>query len=393
MRVMITSPPTDRLYDVGDKDQQVQARLDQRYMASAIRFARKHEGLTADNPSVGALIVRYENNQPIIVGRGVTEVGGRPHAEVVALNEAGDLAKGACAYVTLEPCAHFGKTPPCANALIAAGVTRVVVAANDPDSRVSGKGFETLHAAGIQVVTNVLVEKAEYGLAGFLKRTAEKRSFITLKLAMTADGIMGAHSGEQIKITNEISNAQVHIMRAINDAILVGSGTVINDDPSLSCRLPGLVDRSPARVILDRRLQVSAKSQLLQTADKSPTTIATSSTNTIVSPLKNLGINILDLNGMNEDQQLAHVMEKLAGQGISTLLVEGGVQVANAFLKAGLVDRLVVFQSDKKIGAIDGAVKAPITPQIIGVDFVLKNQLTFGSDIMYVYQPKNKANG
>lgn len=387
---MTTSPPNDKLDDVGEYSRQEQICLDQRYMAAAIRFARKHEGLTAENPSVGALIVRFENNQPIIVGRGVTELGGIPHAEVVALDEAGDLAKGACAYVTLEPCVHFGKTPPCANALIAAGITRVVVAANDPDNRVSGKGFDMLRAAGIEVVTDLLSDKAELGLAGFLTRTTKKRPFITLKLAMSADGIMGAHSGKQIKITNEISNAQVHIMRAINDAILVGSGTVVNDDPSLSCRLTGLADRSPIRVILDRRLQISTKSQLLQTANKTPTIVVTSSKNGILPVLQSHDVSVIDLAGVNDEQQLRHVMETLADQGISTLLVEGGAQVAAAFLKAGLVDRLVIFQSDKKIGMIDGAVAAPITPQNASDGFTLKNQLTFGSDIMYEYQPKDR---
>lgn len=386
---MTTSPPTDRLHYVGESGQQQQIRLDQRYMSAAIRFARKHEGLTGDNPSVGALIVRFENNQPIIVGRGVTQIGGRPHAEVVALNEAGDLAKGACAYVTLEPCAHFGKTPPCANALIAAGITRVVVATNDPDTRVSGKGFDTLRAAGIDIVTDVLAEKAEYGLAGFLTRTTKDRPFITLKLAMTADGIMGAHSGEQIKITNATSNAQVHVLRAINDAILVGSGTVINDDPSLSCRLSGLEGRSPTRVILDRRLQISAKSQLLQTADKTPTIIATNSTSPIFGPLQNLGVELIDLTEVNDDQQLFHVLDNLAEQGFSTILVEGGARVAAVFLKSGFVDRLVIFQSDRTLGVIDGAVNAPVTPQNAGDHFILKNQLTFGSDIMYEYEPKD----
>lgn len=387
---MTTSPPNDRLQGVGKIGRQEQFRLDERFMAAAIRFARKHEGLTAKNPSVGALIVRFENNQPTIVGRGVTEFGGRPHAEVVALNQAGELVDGACAYVTLEPCAHFGKTPPCANALIAAGITRVVIAANDPDTRVSGKGFETLRAAGIDVVTGVLAKEGEYGLAGFLTRIEKKRPFITLKLAMTANGIMGAHTGEQIKITNKTSSDQVHIMRAINDAILVGSGTVINDDPSLRCRLNGLADRSPTRVILDRRLQISAKSQLLLTADKTRTIIATSSKNAILHPLQNMGVSMIDLSDVNEDQQLLYVMRNLADQGISTLLVEGGAQVAAAFLKARLVDRLVIFKSNKELGVLDGAVKAPVTPQNIENDFCLKNQLTFGTDIMYEYQPKDR---
>ncbi len=390
MRLMKIDPPTDRLEIAGDISSQAQARLDERFMAAAIRLARKHEGLTAENPSVAALIIRFENSIPIIVGQGVTEIGGRPHAEVIALGKAGHLAKGACAYVTLEPCSHFGKTPPCVNALISAGITRVVVAANDPDTRVSGKGFETLRSAGIDVVTGVLAKDAEYGLAGFLRRTTKKRPFITLKLAMSADGIMGAHSGEQVKITNNISNAQVHILRAINDAILVGSGTIINDDPSLTCRLNGLTDRSPKRVILDRRLQISAKSHLIQTADKTSTIIATKSKNEVLQPLQNQGVSILDLVNIREDQQLYYMVGELADRGISTLLVEGGAQIAKSFLDARLVDRLVIFQSNKNLVGINDAVKAPISPQNID-DFVLKNQLTFGSDIMYEYEPQNRV--
>ena len=179
-------------------------------------------------------------------------------------------------------------------------------------------------------------------------------------------------------------------MRAFNDGILVGSGTVNNDDPSLLCRLERLEDRSPTRIVLDRRLQMSGKSQLLQTANKTPTIVATSSGNGILLPFQHLGVSVISLAGVSEDQQLFHVVKKLGNRGISTLLVEGGALVAAAFLKAQLVDRLVIFQSDKNLSGIERAVYAPITPQNMSDNFVLKNWLTFGSDIMYEYGQKDR---
>lgn len=362
-------------------------KIDQKYMAAAIRYARQHEGLTAENPSVGALIVRFNGDAPTIVGRGVTAIGGRPHAEVIALQEAGAKAHGACAYVTLEPCSHFGQTPPCANALIQAGITRVVVAANDPDPRVAGNGFDTLRAAGIEVVTDVMAQEAEYGLAGYLMRKTKNRPFVTLKLAMTADNFIGASNGEQVKITDKISNGQVQIMRAINDAILVGIGTVINDDPNLTCRLTGLEHRSPIRVVLDRKLQMSARSKLVQTAKQHKLILATQSESEILAALVNNDVDIVSLKSADNKAQLNELLQHLAINGISTVLVEGGAQVAASFLNAGLVDRLVIFQSSDDLEIEDRklAVAAPITPQKIGSGFSLKNQLTFGSDIMYEY--------
>lgn len=362
-------------------------KIDQKYMAAAIRYARQHEGLTAENPSVGALIVRFDGDAPTIVGRGVTAIDGRPHAEVIALQEAGAQARGACAYVTLEPCSHFGKTPPCANALIQAGVTRVVVAVNDPDPRVAGNGFDILRTAGIEVVTDVMAQEAEYGLAGYLMRKTRNRPFVTLKFAMTADNFIGASNGEQVKITDKTSNGQVQIMRAINDAVLVGIGTVINDDPNLTCRLTGLEHRSPTRVVLDRKLQMSARSKLVQTAKQHKLILATQSESEILAALVNNDVDIVSLKSADNKAQLNELLQHLAINDISTVLVEGGAQVAASFLNAGLVDRLVIFQSSDDLEIQDRklAVAAPITPQKIGSGFSLKNQLTFGSDIMYEY--------
>lgn len=368
-----------------------QEKIDQKFMHTAIRLARRHEGQTAENPSVAALVVKYIDHHPIIVGRGVTAIGGRPHAEVAALNEAGALAKGAHVYVTLEPCSHFGKTPPCADALIEAGVSRVVVAANDPDDRVSGKGFEKLRAAGIEVVENMLSQEAEYGLAGYLMRKCHARPYVTLKMAMTNDGFIGVSDGQQVKITGAISNGQVQILRAINDAILVGAGTVENDNPSLTCRLNGLENRSPIRVVLDRNLRLSAQSTLVQTANEHRLIVATRSESADKKAYLEKQVEFLELSSSESAVQIKELLVHLAKEQVSTILVEGGAQIASSFLHAGYVDRILIFQSAENLDVQDDAlsVKAPITPDNLPQGFKLKNKLTFGTDVMYEYEKLN----
>src|SRR5690606_31081827 len=196
-----------------------------RLMAAAIRLSRRHQGMTSTNPSVATLIVRHEGGGPVIVGRGVTAIGGRPHAEAEALAEAGTLARGATAYVTLEPCAHHGRTPPCAAALVSGGIKRVVAAASDPDERVSGKGYAMLRAAGLEVVSGVLADDAADVMAGYLMRSVHKRPEVILKLALSRDERIGRPGHGQIAITGDVSRRQVHLMRAEADAILVGIRT------------------------------------------------------------------------------------------------------------------------------------------------------------------------
>ena len=253
---------------------QDQAAIDRRYMAAAIRLSRKHSGLTSTNPSVATLIVRDDGDGPVIVGRGVTAIGGRPHAETEALAEAGALARGATAYVTLEPCAHHGRTPPCANALVNAGVARVVGAASDPDDRVSGKGYAILRAAGIEVVEGVLADEAADAMAGYLIRSVKKRPEVILKLALSVDGMIGKPGEGQIAITGEVARRQVHLMRAGVDAVIIGIRTALEDDPELTVRLPGLSGRSPARIVLDRQARLSPESKLAATARDVPLLIA-----------------------------------------------------------------------------------------------------------------------
>ncbi|AQS41472.1 MAG: Riboflavin biosynthesis protein RibD [Candidatus Tokpelaia hoelldobleri] len=329
---------------------------DERFMAAAVRYGRWHLGQTAENPSVGALIVR----DGVIVGRGVTAPGGRPHAEVIALQQAGDLARGATVYVTLEPCSHFGRTPPCADALVAAGAGRVVVAAGDPDPRVNGRGLERLRQADIEVVEQVQAVFAEEGLSAYLCRKQKQRPEVTLKLAVSADGCIGRMGEGNVVVSGTVSKAQSHIMRAEHDAILVGIGTVLADDPLLDCRLPGLEKRSPLRVVLDSKLQIPATSRLMTTAKKLPLRIYCNKK--AAGQKSDPGGDIVPVANKGGRLDLQAVAGDLAQVGISSLLVEGGVKVAAAFYQAGLVDRMVIFHSPVIMG--EQGYKAP--------DFVLE---------------------
>ncbi|API52309.1 riboflavin biosynthesis protein RibD [Rhizobium leguminosarum] len=245
---------------------------DERFMAAAIRLSRWHLGRTATNPSVGCLIVR----DGVIVGRAVTALSGRPHAETQALAEAGALARGATAYVTLEPCSHHGKTPPCAEALIAYGVARVVISVTDPDLRVSGRGIAMLREAGIEVDAGALEAEGRHSLASYLTRQTKNRPYVTLKLAVSADGMIGREGEGQVAITGPEARAQVQALRAETDAILVGIGTAITDDPLLTVRTPGLESQSPIRIVLDPSLALPLTSKLVETAREVPVIVVAS---------------------------------------------------------------------------------------------------------------------
>ncbi|MFK0330427.1 bifunctional diaminohydroxyphosphoribosylaminopyrimidine deaminase/5-amino-6-(5-phosphoribosylamino)uracil reductase RibD [Rhizobium sp. NPDC090275] len=239
---------------------------DAQFMQEAIRLGFLHLGQTSTNPSVGCVVVR----DGTIVGRGTTAVGGRPHAEPQALAEAGELARGATAYVTLEPCSHHGKTPPCADALIASGVARVVISVTDPDERVSGRGIGMLRDAGITVETGLLEEEGRHSLAAYLTRQTKNRPYVILKLAVSQDGMIGRLGAGQIAITGPAARAEVQQLRAETDAILVGIGTAVADDPELTVRIPGLEGRSPVRVVLDPLLELPLASKLVRTARQVP---------------------------------------------------------------------------------------------------------------------------
>ncbi|AIK44751.1 MULTISPECIES: bifunctional diaminohydroxyphosphoribosylaminopyrimidine deaminase/5-amino-6-(5-phosphoribosylamino)uracil reductase RibD [Brucella/Ochrobactrum group] len=355
---------------------------DVRFMEATIRYARRHKGLTGTNPSVGTIIVK----DGVIVGRGVTAIGGRPHAEPQALADAGEAARGATAYVTLEPCAHHGRTPPCAEALVRAGVARVVVAATDPDERVSGRGFAILREAGIEVVPGILAEQAADDLAGYLNRSAKKRPEVILKLALSADGMIGRRGEGQLAITGSVARAQSHILRAQTDIILIGIETALADDPVLNCRLPGLEQRSPVRVVLDSGLRLPLSSKLVQTADAQPLWIACGEE---ALPerryeLQAAGCRILATEAYDCRIALPELMDDLAAQGISSVLVEGGAGVAKSFLDEGLVDRLAIFRSPVEIGSEFGVAVDGLETHIAD-KFKILRQARYGDDAYAEY--------
>jgi diaminohydroxyphosphoribosylaminopyrimidine deaminase/5-amino-6-(5-phosphoribosylamino)uracil reductase len=354
---------------------------DIRFMAEAIALGHEHLGLTATNPSVGCVIVK----DGVVIGRAVTAIGGRPHAEPQALAQAGEAARGATAYVTLEPCSHFGKTPPCADALVAAGVARVVVSVVDPDIRVAGRGIDRLRDAGIEVTTGLLERQSRRALAGYLMRQTNGRPYVTLKLAISADGMIGRKGEGQLPITGRGARERVQHLRAESDAILVGVGTVIADDPELTCRLPGIENRSPIRIILDDELRLPVESKLVRTARDIPVIDVAAEPpsfdeNTDAglmarrAALDAAGVEVLQCNTRQPDNLLA----ALASRGISSLLVEGGATTARNFLDAGLVDRILLFQGPLTIG--EGGIESPVTRTDIPAGFTHLGTTAFGDD-------------
>ena len=323
---------------------------DRRYMAMAIALAERGLGRVWPNPSVGCVLVR----DGAVVGRGWTQPPPGNHGEVEALVRAGERALGSTAYVTLEPCCHYGRTPPCTMALIHAGVSRVVVAATDPFPRVDGRGIEQLRQSGIQVDVGVLKEQAEEQNAGFFRTTIAGRPLVTLKLATSLDGRVATASGESQWITGPRARSAGHKLRASHDAIMIGSGTARVDNPSLTCRLPGMDGRSPVRVVVSRGGRLPLKSQLARTAGAHPTwmIVAAGTPTEALLAHEKAGVEIIRIGHDPEDEKLdlAIGLVALAERGITRLLVEGGPTLAASLLRAGLVDRLVVFQAPVALG-------------------------------------------
>ena len=318
------------------------------HMRAALALARRNLGAVWPNPSVGCVLVR----DGTVVGRGWTRISGRPHAETEALLRAGAAGAGATAYVSLEPCSHHGETPPCAGALIAAKVARVVAAVEDPDPRVSGRGLAALRAAGIAVETGVLAEEARELNAGFFMRVTAGRPLVTLKAATTLDGRIATHRGESRWITGEASRQRAHALRAQHDAIVVGVGTALADDPHLTCRLPGLSARSPVRVVVDPRLRLPLTAQLIQTAAKTPTWVVTytDADRSRRHVLKECGVELIDLEPSGDRPNMDVMLRALAARGITRVLVEGGGRLTGALLGEGLVDRIIWFRAGSVIG-------------------------------------------
>ena len=318
---------------------------DRRWMQLALSLGARGLGQVAPNPAVGCVIVKDGR----VLGRGWTQPSGRPHAEAVALKQTGN-ANGATAYVTLEPCAHEGKTPPCANALIRAGITRVVCPLSDPDSRVAGKGFSTLRAAGIEVDIGLMEVEARAANEGFLRTKEQRRPCVTLKLAASLDGRIATATGESRWITGPESRRYVHHLRATHDAVMIGRATAQADDPMLDIRDLGLSHANPVRIVLDSQLSLSASTHLGQTATQIPLWICHATKARGADNWDKTGATLIevpeDKNGLN----LNSLLQSLADRGLTRILIEGGGQLAASFINAGLVDRLEVFHAGLLLG-------------------------------------------
>jgi diaminohydroxyphosphoribosylaminopyrimidine deaminase/5-amino-6-(5-phosphoribosylamino)uracil reductase len=321
---------------------------DIRWMALALSLSSRTLGQTWPNPAVGCVIVKDGRVQ----GRGHTAPGGRPHAETQALLQAGSNAKDATAYVTLEPCSHTGQTGPCAIALVAAGISRVVIATKDPDPRVSGQGINMLAQAGLAVTTGVLAKQAAKLHEGFFSRILRGRPVVTLKLASSVDGRIATSKGESQWITGPAARRYVHLLRSQHDAIMVGSGTAIADDPMLNVRTLG-TDHQPVRVICDTKLRTPLSSKLASSAQETPVwMLHTKSRRKLSRQWEDLGANCIQTpRGKNNRIDLEAAMTELGARGITRVFCEGGGTLAAALLDDDLVDTLITIQAGLVLGA------------------------------------------
>lgn len=350
-------------------------------MQAALALARRGWGRVWPNPAVGCIIAR----DGVVVGRGWTQPGGRPHAETEALRRAGEKARGATAYVTLEPCAHHGATPPCAEALIAAGIRRCVVAIEDPDSRVAGKGTAMLREAGIVVEVGQCAESARETNAGYLSRCQSGRPLVVLKTATTLDGRIATHNGYSRWITGEAARHRTHMLRGEHDAIMIGAATAMADDPELTCRIPGMEDRSPVRIVVDSRMQLPLTARLVKTAATVPTWLLTlgGGDRDRARAYEDAGVTVVSFSPDEAGAlPLDRAMTALGERGITRLLVEGGGRLAAALLHRRLIDRLLWFRAPSIVGGdgipgfaalgledLAGAPRfEPVSRETIGVD-------------------------
>ncbi len=359
---------------------------DQRFMQLALSLGRRGLGRTWPNPAVGAVVVR----DGVIVGRGWTQRGGRPHAEPEALGRAGDAARGATLYVTLEPCSHFGKSPPCVDAVIAAGIARVVSAIEDPNPEVAGQGHTRLRAAGITVDIGLGAEEAARHHAGHFRRIRDKRPHVILKLAVSADDKIGAAGHKPVAITGEAAKNRVHLLRAQSDAVLVGIGTVLADDPLLTCRLPGMEARSPVRVVMDRSLRIPGTSRLVHSARQTPLWVMTSEMAEAAAAMKlgTAGAQVIRVAATGAGLDIKAVMRSLAEKGTTRLMVEGGARVASSFVAADLADEIWLLRGPETIGtggvpALDALPLAAITQSPA---FKVRASETLGKDTLTIYE-------
>jgi diaminohydroxyphosphoribosylaminopyrimidine deaminase/5-amino-6-(5-phosphoribosylamino)uracil reductase len=361
---------------------------DQRFMQLALALGRRGQGCTWPNPAVGAVVVK----DGVIVGRGWTQTGGRPHAEPEALKRAGEAARGATLYVTLEPCSHFGKSPPCVDAVIASGIARVVSAIEDPNPEVAGQGHAKLRGAGIVVDVGLGAAEAARDHAGHFRRIRDKRPHVILKLAVSADDRIAAAGHKPVAITGEVARMRVHLLRAQCDAILIGIGTVRADDPLLNCRLPGMEARSPVRVVLDRALRIPGTSKLVHSARQTPLWVMASklAEAPAAAKLGAAGAQVLHVAAAATPPglDLAAVLHTLSEKGISRLLVEGGARVASSFVAAGLVDEIWLLRGPGSIGAdgIPALDALPLSAITGSPAFKTRASETLDKDTLTIYE-------
>ncbi len=353
-------------------------------MTLALALGRRGLGRTWPNPAVGAVIVK----DGVIIARGWTQPGGRPHAEAEALRRAKKVAEGATMYVTLEPCSHQGKTPPCADAIIKAGIARVVSALEDPNPEVAGQGHARLRAKGIAVEVGPGAEPARRMNVGHIMRTTLNRPHVMLKLAVSGDGKAGLAGRKPAPITGARSRERVFQMRAESDAILVGIGTVLSDNPQLTCRLPGMFERSPVRIVLDAKLQVPLATSVVATVRETPTWVfaARAASAMAEEVLQQKGCKVFRVGDRDGRVNLDDVLKIAAGEGITRLMVEGGPTVAAGFVSEGLVDELVLFRGEKTIGdtgiaPLEGMALSALTDgmQLLGIE-------NLGPDTLEIYE-------
>ncbi len=323
----------------------------------------QNTGATSPNPCVAAVIVRHDTPTPIVVGHGVTAPGGRPHAETQAIEEAGSKAKGATLYVTLEPCSHYGKTPPCADAIIEAGISRVVACMADPNPVVSNSGFQSLRNAGIEVVHPVFECQAIRAHAAHIRWTLSNRPHILLKMAVSSNGMIGRQGEGQIAISGSIAKSYTHMLRAMNDGIAIGAGTALADDPSLTCRLPALAHRSPRRIVLGNKTALRTDAALFTENPNEP-------------PVFQPGL------------KAEEIVSQWADMNLRSVMIEGGATVAETFLDAGLIDEVQIISS--KVQLDGNGISAPLNKMTDEDVFKAVDHKKLGDDELTIYWRKDK---
>ena len=359
---------------------------DARFMAAALALGRRGLGATSPNPSVGALVVKDGR----VVGRGVTGPGGRPHGETIALAQAGAEAVGATIYVTLEPCSHYGRTGPCCEAIVAAGVVRLVYTMDDPNPIVAGAGAAYCRAHGVSVESGVGAEAARRDHRGHIRRVTRGRSAVTLKLAETADGfVAGGPHDPRLAITGAASNGVVHVLRAMHDAIMVGVGTVLADDPLMTVRLPG-IGAKPLRIVLDAALCIPPQSRLLRTAAETPVLLLAAEAAARAGRLAGIeGVEVAIVPQLASGRLDLHAaLARLAEKGVARIFSEGGPSVAASLIEAGLADDILVFTASRRLGGEGIPTFSPVTRGMLADPrrFRFVDERGFGADILRHYE-------